>query len=58
VFVYIFSLKVAVLLSNFTVVEQQAVIFVLSEGVKSPGIYRRMLTQCGEQCMAQKNVNE
>jgi hypothetical protein len=56
VFVYICSLKVAVLLSNCTVVEQQAVIFVLSEGVKTSEIYRRMFAQYGEHCMAQKNV--
>jgi hypothetical protein len=55
VFVYISSLKVAALLSNCIVVEQQAVIF-LSEGVKTSGIYRRMLAQYGEHCMAQKNV--
>jgi hypothetical protein len=47
-------------LLNCSVVVQCAVIcFVLwSAGVKTFEIYKRMSTQYGEQCMAQKNVYE
>jgi hypothetical protein len=55
-FVYISSLKVAALFSDCFVVEQQAVIFFWSEGVKTSGIYGRMFAQYGEHCMAPKNV--
>jgi hypothetical protein len=48
VFVYISSLKVAALLSNCIVVEQQAGTFFLSEGIKTSGIYRRMLENMGK----------
>jgi hypothetical protein len=56
-FADISSLKMVVLLSNFTVVEQGAVVHSLcSEGVKAYEIHRRILTQYCEHCRAQKNV--
>jgi hypothetical protein len=57
VFAYKSSSKMAALLLNCTAVEQRAVIrFLWSEGIKTSEIYRRMLAQYGEHCMAQKNV--
>jgi hypothetical protein len=57
VFVYKSSLNMSAQLSNSTAVEQRAVIcFLWSEGIKTSEICRRMLTQYGEHCMAQKNV--
>jgi len=58
VFVYISSLHVAALLSNCIVVEQQAVIFFCQKVLKTSVIYRRMLAQYGEHCIAQGNVYE
>jgi hypothetical protein len=58
-FAYISSLKMVVLLSNLTVVEQRAVVHSLcSEGVKAHEILRRILVQYCEHCKAQKNVRE
>jgi hypothetical protein len=45
---------VAAQLFNCTVVEQWPVIFLWREGVKTSEIYRRILAQYGEPCMAQK----
>jgi hypothetical protein len=59
VFVYKPFLNVMSSLLNCLIVEQQAVFhFLWSEGVKTSEIYRRMLAQYGEHCMAQKNVYE
>jgi len=49
---------VAALLSNCIVVEQQAVIFFCQKVLKTSVIYRRMLAQYGEHCIAQGNVYE
>jgi hypothetical protein len=55
VFVFKSSSKMVAPLSNCTLVEQRAVIhFLRSEDVVTSEIYRRMLVQYGEQCMAQK----
>jgi hypothetical protein len=52
VFVYISSLKMEALLSNCTVVEQRAVIFLWPEGTKISEMCMRMLAQYGKNCMA------
>jgi hypothetical protein len=58
VFVYKSPLNTAAPLSNCTAVVQCVVMFFLlwSAGMKTFKIYKRMSTQYGEQCMAQKNV--
>lgn len=60
VFVYKSPLNMVASLSNCTAVVQCAVMSFLlwSAGMKTFEIYKRMSTQYGEQCMAQKNVYE
>ena len=56
-FVYISSLQMATSLPNLAIVEERTVIRCLcSEGFKTSTIYRKMLTQYGERCMAKKSV--
>jgi len=63
VFVYISAVKMVALLLNFTIIGQQAVIFLWeggggAEGVTTSEIHRRILVQYGEHSVTWKNICE